>query len=168
MLHAVDVLKEQLVDVGDQALDLLGIHPAVVVDDVKLRLVERREDVFLHPDDAVGPAQSQGEHQHHHGNGSAECEDNRVHRSLSAQSLYAHHPNLRPALLAGGARTRQPSKELYQHDTHFGKSAPGHFPAVPPDRRRAITAVGRRVPVPRPRAERLATEPAVVRGPPGT
>ena len=71
-------------------------------------------------------------------------------------------------MTAGGARSRQPTKELYQHDTHFGKSAPGHFPAVPPDRRRAITAVGRRVPMPMPRVEGLATEPAVVCCPPGT
>ena len=79
MLHAVDVLEEQLVDVGDQALDLLRVHPAVVVDDVELRLVERREDVLLHPVDAEEPAQAQGEHQHHHGDRPAECEDNRVH-----------------------------------------------------------------------------------------
>ena len=97
MLHAVDVLEEQLVDVGDQALDLLGVHPAVVVDDVELRLVERREDVLLHPEDAEDPAQPQGEHQHHHGDRPAECEDDRVHRSLSALSQCVHDPDLRPA-----------------------------------------------------------------------
>ena len=82
MLHAVDVLEEQLVDVGDQALDLLGVHPAVVVDDVELRLVERRKDVLLHLVDAEEPAQRQGEHQHHDGDRSAQREDNRVHRDL--------------------------------------------------------------------------------------
>src|SRR5271166_5717010 len=49
----------------------------------------------------------------------------------------------------GRARSRQLTEELYQHDTHFGKSMPGHLPAVPEDRGRAITAVGRCVAMPR-------------------
>ena len=78
--------KNSSYDVGDQPLDLLGVHPAVVVDDVEDRLVERREDVFLHPVDAVQAAQPQGEHQHHHGDRAAECEDDWVHAGFARRT----------------------------------------------------------------------------------
>ena len=71
MLDSIDVLKEELVDVGDQAFNLLGVHAAVIVDDVELRLVERGKDVLLHLVDAEEPAEGKREHQHHHGDRSA-------------------------------------------------------------------------------------------------
>ena len=82
MLYVVDVLEEELVLVGDQPLDLLGVHPAVIVNHVENGLIERRKDILLHADDAVDAAQGQGEHQHHHRHRPAQREDNWVHRDL--------------------------------------------------------------------------------------
>ena len=85
-LDAVDVLEVQLELVDDQPFHLGGAHAVVVLDDVDLRQVERREDVDAHAERRPARRRRSGHDQHHHRDGMTQCEIDGVHDAMSRRS----------------------------------------------------------------------------------
>ncbi len=80
-MNAGDVEEVILVIIGEQALHLPGVHPAVRLRHINDGQIEGGKDVYLHPRHGEAAADHDRGNPHHDGDRMTQCEDDGIHET---------------------------------------------------------------------------------------